>query len=234
MKNRIIVALDNLLPLKEMLSFAENLIPYVGGYKISAYIDRYGVSIIPALKKLGGIVMTDLKICDIPSQAARRVGVHIDAGADFVTVHASGGENMLKSCVVVAPTQVIAVTILSSLHDSDSRKLFGVPVREKVQYMVESAYRNNVAGIVCAPQDLQYLNTDTAAKKLLKFTPNVLPAWASVQSDQSIGRSMTPQDALKAGAHYVVIGRPIIAVKDPLDAARRILHDIEEAFSKKP
>lgn len=232
MKNLIIVALDDLLPWKELLTLAQNLAPHVGGYKISAYIDRYGsVGIIDALKQFGRIVMTDLKINDIPSQAARRVAEHILAGADFVTVHAQGGNKMIKECARVAPTQLIAVTVLSSLGEVDTKKLFGGNIRETVEYLAHMAYKNNAAGIVCAPQDLLYLDKNVAAEHFIKFTPNVRPSWSAVRSDQNIGRSMTPQDALKSGAHYVIIGRPILNARDPIIAARRILSDIEQAFA---
>lgn len=175
--------------------------------------------------------MSDLKINDIPSAAAKRVEIHADAGADFITVHASGGKKMLEACARAAPTQLVVVTVLSSLNEADAQKLFGENISRKVRYFAYIASESRAAGIVCSPQDLRYLDADICTKEFIRITPNVQPPWSSLRSDQNAERAMAPQDALKAGAHYIVIGRPIISAKEPLDAARRILQDIEQAFA---
>ena len=228
MKNRIIVALDEVGSIRVLLSLAERLSPYVGGFKIGAHIDRYGVSAIRALKKFG-IVMSDLKVYDIPSSAARRVKEHVDAGADFVTVNAAGGRNMLKACAYVAPTQLIAVTVLTSWNEVDTLRMFGRTMPQMVKWLARLASKNGAVGIVCAPRDLITV-AEIQLPDLIKITPNVRPSWFPMNSDQNASRTMTPQDALLHGANYVVIGRPIISAQNPEHAAGRILQDIEQEF----
>lgn len=228
MKNHIIAALDDVVTLDEALFLAEKLSPWVGGFKISSLIDRYGVRAISAMKEFG-FVMSDLKIHDIPSQAARRVKIHADAGARFITVHSSGGEAMILACAIVAPLQTIAVTVLTSLDEIHVEKIFGSDLANRVRYFAHSASKNRAAGIVCAPDDLRYLDKDALSRDFVRITPNVRSSWVHVASDQNADRAMTPEAALRRGAHYVVIGRPITASPNPVEAAQRILHDIEEA-----
>ncbi len=213
--------------MRALVSLAERLSPFVGGFKIGAYIDRYGVRAIRALKKFG-IVLSDLKIYDIPSSAARRVKEHVNAGADFVTVNAAGGRNMLKVCSYVAPTQVIAVTVLTSWNEIDTLRMFSRTIPQMIRSLARLASTSGVAGIVCAPRDLITV-AEIQVPDLIKITPNVRPTWFPM-SDQNASRTMAPQDALLHGAHYVVIGRPITTAQNPEHAAERILQDIEQAF----
>ena len=229
MKQKVLVAFDDVDEIDEIFALASKLSPWVGGFKISAQIDRYGVSVIPQLKEYG-LVMSDVKICDIPTQAARRVELHANAGADFITVHASGGKKMLQACTHAAPTQIIVVTVLSSLLAHDTHKIFGGSIRNRVRYFAHLAFKSHAAGIVCAPHDLRYLDEDTFASDFVRITPNIRPLWSHVRSDQNDARAMTPQDAFKNGAQYVVIGRPITSALDQVEAARRVLHDIEGAL----
>jgi orotidine-5'-phosphate decarboxylase len=180
----------------------------------------------------------DLKFHDIPNTVAGAVRSVAALEPLILNVHAGGGEAMMRAARDAAvesadrhglrPAKVIAVTVLTSLDDDDLR-LVGqaAPARDQVLRLAELARACGLDGVVCSPQEIAPLRQRLGAGFLL-VTPGIRPEWAgsgsSAASDQK--RVTTPAEATRAGADYLVIGRPITGDRDPVQAAGRINAEI--------
>lgn len=195
----------------------------------------HGPSIVSFFRDAGFSVFLDLKLHDIPHQvegAARSVA---GLGAGMLTVHASGGEEMIAAAVRGAragaaaaglePPSILAVTVLTSMDDRQLQ-LVGVPrpSSEQVPLLGGLAIEAGADGVVCSPLEAAEMRRLLGPDALV-VTPGVRPAWAA-HGDQS--RVLTPGEALDAGASHLVVGRPITDASDPAAAARRIIAEIEE------
>jgi orotidine-5'-phosphate decarboxylase len=227
MKNseRIIVALDLDEP-NQAMELAERIAPVFPFFKIGMKLfTKGGPDFVKSILEKGKVFL-DLKFYDIPTVVADAVANIAQLGVSLLTVHASGGSEMLKQCMEKLQSQnsscrLLAVTVLTSF---DSLKEFGMEtaVSDQVQLLAHLAYSHRVNGIVCSPQELDALRPLYPSPFLL-VTPGIRGASDSA-GDQK--RTATPSAALKAGADYLVIGRPIIAAHDPLQAAERIAREI--------
>ncbi len=221
----IIVALD--LPTAEAaVEMARLVSPYVAGVKIGlGLLHGPGPGTIDALVRLGLPVFADAKLHDIPSQveaAAERLGRH---GARWVTAHVGGGQNMLEAAVSglqrgagSAAAGVLGVSVLTSLDASDLERL-GIQRTpgQLVSKMAGVAASAGCEGLVCSPLELNVVRQ--VAPGLIRVTPGVRPT----ETDDDQARVATPGDAVRRGATYLVIGRPITRAADPAAAAREIL-----------
>jgi len=151
-------------------------------------------------------------------------------------VHASGGKTMMRAARDAAAesadklnlrrAKVIGVTVLTSLDDVDLRRVGqAVPARDQVLRLAELARESELDGVVCSPQEIVALR-ERLGDDFLLVTPGIRPEWAAA-GDQK--RIMTPAEAARAGADYLVIGRPITADQDPAGAAGRIAAEIDAA-----
>jgi orotidine-5'-phosphate decarboxylase len=150
-------------------------------------------------------------------------------------VHASCGiEAMMAAVKNKGQSQVLAVTVLTSLEENNAHLIFGSPSKAKVIQFARDAMLAGIDGIICSPQELELLGKQKELAGLRKVTPGVRPEWASV-GDQK--RIITPGDAILAGATELVIGRPITKppseVGAPVDAAKRIAEEIAAALERK-
>jgi orotidine-5'-phosphate decarboxylase len=154
----------------------------------------------------------------------------------ILNVHAAGGRAMMQAARDAAAETadrlklrralLIAVTVLTSLDDGDLQRVGqSVPARDQVLRLAELTRESGLDGVVCSPQEIQPLRRCLGADFLL-VTPGIRPRWAA-SGDQK--RVMTPEEAVKAGADYLVIGRPITAQADPAAAARRIAAEVAAA-----
>lgn len=229
--NRIIVALD-VRSAEDAVALATALEPHVGAFKIGlGLLHGPGPATIDALVRLGKPVFADAKLHDIPSQveaAAYRLGTH---GARWVTAHVSGGVEMLEAAVRglragsgAAEAGILGVSVLTSLSDVDLQRL-GIQRTpgQLVGKMAKVAQSAGVEGLVCAPQELHVVGQ--AAPGLMRVTPGIRPE--SVDDDQA--RVATPADAVRKGADWLVIGRPIAQAPDPVAAAISIARAVREA-----
>lgn len=170
-----------------------------------------------------GPVFADLKLHDIPTTvagAAHAVAKH-DVGA--VTVHASGGADMVQAAVDAAPeVAVLAVTVLTSLTDDDLAALGWPGPDAQVPRMASLAVEAGAAGIVCSPSEVAAVRAAVGSGPLL-VTPGVRPA-GSTADDQR--RVATPAEALAAGADLVVVGRPISRSDDPAATAKALVTEL--------
>lgn len=190
---RTIVALDGISE-KEALGIARLLKGRVWGFKVNDLLFE-NIGIIGKLKKFGK-VFADAKLYDIPNTVANGVRRLSAAGADMITVHASGGVEMVRAAKKAAGrSKILAVTVLTSFIRNQSKN---------VLKLAEDAKRAGADGIVCSGHELKYL----AKFSLLKVVPGIRPKWYKEKDDQK--RTMAPEEAIKLGADFLVIGRPII------------------------
>ncbi len=223
MHHKIIIPLDGVTRAKA-LATAEQLKGLVWGFKVNDLLLRQGVEIVRDLKEFGN-VFADAKLHDIPNTVANSVSALVEAGADLITVHASGGREMLKAAVHHSRSaKILAVTMLTSLKESDADEMFGRNIPSLVRSFALLAADSGVHGIVCSPQELELLSRERQLGSLMKVTPGVRPTWYETADDQA--RVMTPRQAAELGADFLVIGRPITGHADPQAAAKLILDEI--------
>lgn len=181
-----------------------------------------GPRVVRELTASGRRVFLDLKFHDIPNTVAGAVRSAAALGAEMLTVHAGGGSAMLRAAVEAAGAEgplVLAVTVLTSMADADVKELgISATASEQVLHLAGIAQRTGCGGLVCSPQEVVEIRRRLGGEPVL-VTPGIRPAGADV-GDQS--RIATPAEAIRAGADYLVIGRPITAAADPAAAARQI------------
>lgn len=234
MRNPIIVALDVPSP-DAALDLATQLAPACGGFKIgSELFTAAGPDIVRKVRERGALVFLDLKFHDIPNTVAKAVTSAVKLDVQMLTVHAGGGTEMLKAAEKAAnetahplgrtPPLVLGVTVLTSL-DSAALREVGLDghVEDQVRRLATVATTAGLRGLVCSPLEI------TALRKVIPVQVQlVVPGirtGAEKADDQK--RTMTPRDALAAGANWLVIGRPIYAAENPRAAAEKILESLQ-------
>jgi orotidine-5'-phosphate decarboxylase len=225
-KEKIIVPLD-VSSEAEARRLLEILAGHVGLFKIGNQLfTRVGPSIVREIKEAGAKVFLDLKFHDIPSTVQHAVESACALGVDMLTIHLAGGKAMCKAAVAVrgtSSTLILGVTVLTSLDDQALAEAgFRVPVREEVFLLATLAQQTGITGLVASPQELGVLR-EQFGSLFTTVIPGIRPSWAAA-GDQK--RTMTPKEAIKGGADYLVIGRPITAAADPLGAVERILKEL--------
>lgn len=222
MDSKIIVACDGMNE-AQALTLAERLGDKVWGFKVNDLLIQNGLPIIEKLKKHGK-VFADAKLYDIPNTVANSVAALSSAGADLITVHASGGVKMMQAAVKAAgKSQILAVTVLTSMDQSTVNSVYHQDTASQVKSLAHLAAEAEVFGIVCSPEELTLLST----LRLAKVTPGVRPEW-HVKGDDQV-RIATPLDAVKQGASFLVVGRPITGHADPLHAVELINREVSQA-----
>lgn len=193
---------------------------------------RHGTSAVACGEAAGAPVFLDLKLHDIPATVGRAVenlrGLASD-GVRYVTVHASGGDAMLRAAVEAAgdALQIVAVTVLTSLDDDDLEALgVGASSGAQVERLAKLAFAAGVRDFVCSPAEARAVRAALGDSARI-MTPGVRPAGADRQDQK---RVTTPRDAIAAGADLLVVGRPIREAADPVVAARAIAAEISEAL----
>jgi orotidine-5'-phosphate decarboxylase len=162
-----------------------------------------------------------------PIQLVQLVELRQKYGADFLTIHASGGRAMMQAAqaeVQGSSTQLLAVSLLTSISNVELKSDLLVPLEipEYVAKLVLLAKESGLSGAVCSPHEVSKLRSQLG-NDFCFVTPGVRPA-GSTSGDQS--RVMTPKDAIAAGANYLVIGRPITAAPDPVLAWEKICQEL--------
>jgi orotidine-5'-phosphate decarboxylase len=222
--NRICAALDVPDPgAAERL--AEKLAGHVGLFKIGLELFvAHGRGAVEAVRKFGLPIFLDLKLHDIPQtveSAARGVAA---LGAEYVTVHASGGAEMIRAARRALPrTKLLAVTALTSLGPDDFDAI-GL-ARDAVPRLAKLAVAAGADGVVCSPQEVAALRASLGRGPLL-VVPGIRPAGAAAGDQRRTG---TPLEAVRAGASILVIGRPLRDAPDPAAAADAIAREIAGA-----
>ena len=222
--NPVYVALDT-TDLDYARGLAERLRGSVGGLKLGLeFFSANGPAGVRTFSEMGVPIFLDLKFHDIPNTVAGACRAAASLGVSIINVHAGGGPAMLKAAgeaarAVNPAVKVIAVTVLTSLNESDLKAMgvFGTP-GEQVLRLAQLTQSNGLDGVVCSAHEIAPLRA-ALGKDFMLVVPGIRPAGADL-NDQS--RVMTPAEAHKAGADILVIGRPITAALDPAKAARDI------------
>jgi orotidine-5'-phosphate decarboxylase len=226
--NPVFVAIDT-TDLEYARVLAARLKPYVGGLKLGLeFFSAHGPDGVRAFADLGLPIFLDLKFHDIPNTVAGAVRAAANLGVDILNVHAAGGPAMLKAAAeaahkVNAETKVIAVTVLTSLSDADLESVGQRgPAGEQVARLAALTRASGLDGVVCSAHEIAVLRAALGPDFLL-VVPGIRPKGADLGDQQ---RVMGPKEALDAGASILVIGRPITAAADPVEAARAIAESL--------
>jgi orotidine-5'-phosphate decarboxylase len=229
MQNPIIVALD-LPSAAQAVALARQVAPWVGAFKIGKELfTSAGPEVVRAIRAAGASVFLDLKFHDIPNTVAKAVAAATRLDVQMLTVHTSGGLEMMKAAEASAQEGarqlgrpaplVLGVTVLTSL-DGGELALIGLPpnVEQQVERLARLAVQAGLRGLVCSPLELTALRKIVPAAMRL-VTPGIR-ASADALGDQK--RTLSAPEAIAAGANWLVIGRPICAAPDPRAAAQKI------------
>ena len=228
MRNPIIAALD--VPDAEAaLNLARQLAPAVGAFKIGKELFvGAGPDIVRAIRDEGGAVFLDLKFHDIPNTVARAVAAAARLDVAMLTIHTSGGRDMMVAAEAAAqemdnPPLVLGVTVLTSMDGNDLSEIgLAEDPAAQVNRLAQLAAEAGLRGLVCSPREISTLRK-VLPREVQLVTPGIRPK-GSDADDQK--RTLTPAEAIAAGADWLVIGRPITAAKDPRAAATEILESL--------
>lgn len=237
--DKLIFALDA-KSYEDALSWIELLSGHVGMFKVGKELfTSVGPKIVQSIRERSQKVFLDLKFHDIPNTVAGAAESAVNLGVDMFNVHASGGSQMIKGAVDAASgcaeklgrpkPIVLAVTVLTSLNNDDLKAIgFQQNTGELVFHLAGLAKKAGASGIVASPQDISMLRKNLGNDFII-VTPGIRGANETKKDDQK--RTLSAYDAIKAGADYIVVGRPIRAANDPLLACRQIVQEIAEGLA---
>jgi orotidine-5'-phosphate decarboxylase len=224
---QLLVALD-VDSADRALALADALHGHVGGFKVGSQLyTAAGPDVVRSLASRGERVFLDLKFHDIPNTVAGAVRSAAEVGVWMLTVHASGGEAMLRAARQAGGEQgprIVAVTVLTSLDDASLAGL-GVtrPLADHVVALADTARRAGIDGVVASPREIEPIRA-ACGPDFTIVTPGIRAAAAAGADDQA--RTATAASAIARGATYLVVGRPIIGAPDPVDAAQQLAAEI--------
>ena len=231
--DKLIVALD-LKTDADVKKLVETLGDSVNLYKVGMELFyAVGPDIVRWLKAQNKKIFLDLKLHDIPNTVAEGLCSLLNLGADMLNIHASGGYTMMKTAadklklraeeLGVERPKLIAVTVLTSINDADWEGLgCKNAVNDQVVNLAKLAAKAGLDGVVASPREAKSIR-EACGDDFLIVTPGIRPAGASID-DQC--RIETPASAIRNGANYLVVGRPIRAAADPKAAALSIIEEI--------
>lgn len=220
----LMVALDMDDP-GEAAGLAQEIGGKVAAFKVGSQLFcGSGPGVVRRIREAGGQVFLDLKFHDIPNTVKKAAEAVKELGISFFTVHASGGARMVAAAKEAAgEAKVLAVTLLTSLDKKNIEDIgFGGEVKEQVVRLARLARNAGADGIVCSPLEVAHLRKALDDQCLL-VTPGIRPAGTS-SDDQA--RIATPEQAVREGADYLVVGRPIVQAEDRVLAVERILEEM--------
>ncbi len=232
-KDRIIFALDveHFADAQRWISLLKGRI---GFFKVGKQLFTHaGPKVVDMIRQKGQKVFLDLKYHDIPNTVARAGEEATKLNVSMFNLHALGGIEMMKKTVEASQAMakslgvpkpiILAVTILTSMDENALREI-GIQhsVLEEVGRLASLAAKAGVDGVVASPQEIGMIR-ERCGEKFLIVTPGIR-APSDKKDDQK--RTLSPKEAISAGANYLVIGRPIKEAKDPLEAIENIIEDI--------
>lgn len=235
-RERLLVALD-VASGERALELAEMLKDVAGGFKVgSRLFTLEGPSVVRRLVGSGARVFLDLKFHDIPNTVAQAVDAAARTGAWMINVHASGGVPMMEAAVRAAGSAaaeigrplpaIVAVTVLTSMDEPTLRGT-GVerPLDEHVLALARMAQSAGLHGVVASPKETAAIRA-ACGNDFLIVTPGIRGAAAGAERDDQ-ARTMGPAEAIRAGASYIVVGRPIIGAGNPREAAEAVARELD-------
>ncbi len=229
---KIIVALDN----AEVIPVIENIDPRQCAVKIGNHMfTKFGPALIRRLKAKHFNVFIDLKFHDIPKTVADAVEAAADLGVWMINLHALGGRRMMEAAKerlekrnYLQTPKLIAVTVLTSMEQADLEELGIMHTPESLVWALSGvAYKAGLDGVVCSPKEVSSMRYRADMdNNFITVVPGIRPV-GSAANDQK--RFDTPAQAIRDGASYLVIGRPITEAEDPAAALQSITNEIETA-----
>jgi orotidine-5'-phosphate decarboxylase len=237
-KERLIIALD-VDTMEEAEALVSRLQGYVGVFKVGMQLfNNEGPDVVKKIHQMGGRVFLDLKLHDIPNTVGQAAAVLARQRVMMFNIHTAGGSEMMKKAVEMTIEEaeatgvplpmVIGVTVLTSINQEILENEMGIQrsVEEQVVKWAKLAKASGLNGVVASPKEIKAIR-EACGKDFVIITPGVRPVWAAA-NDQK--RFMTPKEAMDAGASYLVVGRPITGAADPVEAARKIVEEMEDGF----
>jgi orotidine-5'-phosphate decarboxylase len=228
----LIVALD-VADLASAAALVEQLYPTVTLFKVGLQLfTAEGPRAVEVVRQRGGSVFLDLKLHDIPNTVAGAVREAARLGVVMCTLHASGGRSMLQAAAqavagIGSAMRLLAVTVLTSLDSRGLAEVVGskLDLAAQVVRLASLAREVGLDGVVASPHEISVLRA-TLGPSICLVIPGIRPVWAEAEDQR---RVMTPHEAAVAGADYLVIGRPITAAADPVQATHRIVDELKAA-----
>jgi len=224
--DKIIVALD-VATKEKALEVVEQLRGEISFFKIGLQLyTAEGHEIVRAVLATGAKVWLDLKLYDIPNTVARAVESASTLGAQMLTIHLSGGSEMIRSATAARANDMLllGVTVLTSATE---QTLHEIGITDSVEYQVIRLAKLGAAagidGVVASPREIKPLRREFG-DRIKIAVQGIRPSWAEL-GDQK--RFMTPREAIEAGADYIGIGRPITGHARPREAMARILQELK-------
>ena len=223
---RIIVAIDT-YDYEDAVALLDQLNPELCRVKVGSVVfNALGKDFLRLVNKRGFKIFLDLKLHDIPNTVHETILGFADCNIELLTIHLSGGQKMITAAMAAAKiikTKIIGVSILTSLNDDDTSALFQSTARDQAAKLFKLANATDIDGIVCSPLELD-LAANILSPRILKVTPGIRDI--AVSDDQS--RTMTANEAIKHGASYLVIGRPISKASNVAEALKYFDQSINE------
>jgi orotidine-5'-phosphate decarboxylase len=232
-KKRVIIALD--VETKDQgLSLVRDL-DEAQVFKVGLELfTAEGPPLLEEIRALGKSVFLDLKLHDIPNTVAEAARIGVRHGATMMTIHTSGGADMMAKAAEVARGEsekrgtpkpfLLGVTVLTSLKSEDLAAIGMVPdTTAQVLRLAALAKKAGLDGVVCSAQEIEIVRREVGPAFLI-VTPGIRPAWAAAQDQKRI---MTPAEAIQKGSDYLVIGRPITQAASPKEAFSKIVEELD-------
>ncbi len=240
-KERIILALD-VDSIDDVIKYVEMLKEYVGFFKVGLpLLTACGFEAIDIIKEHGGSVYFDGKFQDIPDTIAKACINLMKRGINFFNISSTGGSKMLSNTIISCRNYakknnmempvILAVTLLSSFGQKTltNELCVDMNISNYVLKLSKIAKEAGLSGVVAPDTDAVKIKQELG-NDFIVVCPAVRPTWAIV-NDQI--RIVSPTDAIKAGADYIIIGRPVTHAQDPISAAKLIINEIDDALKNK-
>jgi orotidine-5'-phosphate decarboxylase len=236
LRNKVIIALD--VENKEKALTLVRELRDARVFKVGLELfTAEGPPLVKAIRELGKSIFLDLKLHDIPNTVAEAVRIGVKLGAAMMTIHASGGEEMMRKAVEAATAEseklqtagpiLLGVTVLTSLKSDDLQAIGMAPdTAGQVLRLAGLAKQSGMDGVVCSAQEIEIVRRESGTGFVI-VTPGIRPAWSAAAHDQK--RIMTPSQAIQKGSNYLVVGRPVTQAASPHEAFLKILEEIEKA-----
>jgi len=230
---RIIIALDVETKAQGLALVRE--LPEAQVFKVGLELfTAEGPSLLNEIRALGKSVFLDLKLHDIPNTVAEAARIGVRHGAFMMTIHASGGREMMAKAAEAARAEaekrgtpkpnLLGVTVLTSLNNEDLAAIgMNADTTAQVLRLAALAKTSNMDGVVCSAQEIEIVRKEVGPGFLI-VTPGIRPAWAAAQDQKRI---MTPAEAVRRGSDYLVVGRPITQAASPREAFRKIVEELQ-------
>ena len=227
MSERLIVALD-VERIEKAENLVDSLIPYVKLFKIGSFLfTSEGPKVLDMVVRKGGKVFLDLKYCDIPNVVGNSVRMAQRHGVFSLTLSIFGGRKMLEEAASIHPRPLLwGVTILTSIDSLDMKELgISRKIGDEVVALAKMAESAGLEGVVASPLEVELIRKATR-KDFIIVTPGIRPLAGKKSLPDNQKRVMAPGEALKKGADYIVVGRPITEAPDPVRAVKAILEEM--------